>query len=214
MVIQLPVHMILLLEELSGYLGQPLSDITFHTRGASADRWHSWTVTRLQNGRASGYTLILTPKASLHGGSCEPPRLCSTRTEWVLFRPGTAAWGPASCDLFTPHPSLRPSFCQQKKCKAMTLRLSGLFYSRSPCNQRERRLDSLALRPRRAVQKYLPQQRGCAVLSWPFHSSLSSASSPSMASLLHLSVVQLFTFFSTPGDPISEPWADLSAWRV
>ena len=86
------------------------------------------------------HTLILTPKASLHGGSCEPPRLCSTRTEWVLFRHGTAAWGPASCDLFTPHPSLRPSFCQQKRCRAVTLRLSGLFFSRGPCNQRERRL--------------------------------------------------------------------------
>ena len=197
---------------------------------APADRWHSWTVTRLRNESvhpAAHPCSILTCKLPCYD-VCVCVSVCVSvcariheEWSWFYFRPGTAAWRPASCDLSTPSPFLPPSpFLSAVEVRAVTLRLAGLRLGRGRAEA-----DSLALRPWRAVQKYLPQQRGCAVPSWPFHSSLSSAPSiaPSLSPLpalrpgsLAASVQPLFILFNFfpkiqhPDDPVSGPWAELS----
>lgn len=117
-----------------------------------------------------------------------------------------------------PPPSL---FLSAVEVRAVTLRLAGLRLGRGRAEA-----DSLALRPRRAVQKYLPQQRGlrCSVLTFPLVTLLGPINcsipfSPTCAASRQLSsqgpaFIYFILFFSKiqhPGDPVSGPWADLSS---
>lgn len=127
---------------------------------------------------SSSFLYHLDLEAAPLGSVCAGVQGGLQRMEQVLFRPLTAAWRPASCDLSTlpsSLPFLPPSLSlSAEEVQAMTLRLSNLHIGSGRAEA-----DSLALQPHHAVQKYLPQQWGCTVPSWPFHSSLSS--DPSIA---------------------------------